>query len=411
MYDFTSRIDRSGVGSDKWDEMKKRNPAVGGDIVPLSVADMEFKMAPEIVGGLKECLDTLVLGYTGPTERYYEAVRLWMKNRHSWDIEDQWLVNSNGVVAALYNCVKAFAAPGQGVIVMPPVYYPFFMAIERNKRALVANRLLKRNGRYEIDFDDLEAKASDPNNKLLLFCSPHNPVGRVWEREELKKLGDICLRHDVKIVSDEVHFDLVMPGFSHTVLASLGEEYARNTITCTAPSKTFNLAGMRSSNIIIPDGELRRKYLEEICRGMSRPALNILGYRACEIAYTRCGAWLGELITVIDNNRKTVEEFMARRIPAIRVFPLEGTYLQWWDCRDLGMDYRELEHFMVNKARLFLDEGYVFGEEGRGYERINLACPAPVLEAALERLERALAAIPTPGGGGNSPASQKSTKN
>jgi putative C-S lyase len=391
MYDFTSIIDRSGVGSDKWDEMKKRDPSVGRDIVPLSVADMEFKMAPELAGGLKDCLDNLVLGYTGPTKSYYDAVRLWMKDLHAWDIKDEWLVNSNGVVAALYNCVKSFAAPGEGVIIMPPVYYPFFMSIERNKRKAVANALLIRNGRYEIDFDDLEAKASDPNNKLLLLCSPHNPVGRVWGIEELKKIGDICLRHGVTIVSDEIHFDLIMPGFSHTVLAALGEEYAQITITCTAPSKTFNLAGMRSSNIIIPNKELRRKYLEEIGHSMSRPALNTLGYRACEIAYTKCRPWLDELITVIDSNRKTVEEFMARVIPAVKVFTLEGTYLQWWDCRGLGMDYRELEEFMVNEARLFLDEGYVFGTEGRGYERINLACPAPVLQAALERLAAALA--------------------
>jgi aminotransferase/cystathionine beta-lyase len=391
MYDFTTRIDRSGVGSDKWDEMKKKNPAVGRGIVPLSVADMEFKMAPEITAGLKDCLDKLVLGYSGPTESYYDAVRFWMKSRHSWDIRDEWLVNSNGVVAALYNCVRSFTAPGEGVIVMPPVYYPFFAAIERNKRRVAASQLLVRNGRYEIDFDDLEAKASDPANRLLLLCSPHNPVGRVWEEGELRTLGDICLRHGVTVVSDEVHFDLVMPGFRHTVLAALGEEYARNTVTCTAPSKSFNLAGMRSSNIIIPDRGLRQKYLDEIGRGMSRPALNILGYRACEIAYTRCGPWLDELITVIDANRKTTEEFMARRIPGIKVFPLEGTYLQWWDCRALGMEYRELENFMVCKAQLFLDEGYVFGEGGRGCERINLACPAPVLREALERLERALA--------------------
>ncbi|MDR2178241.1 MAG: pyridoxal phosphate-dependent aminotransferase [Treponema sp.] len=391
MYDFTTKIDRSGAGSDKWDGMKKRNPAVDRDIVPFSVADMEFKMAPEITGGLKDYLDNLVLGYTSPTEAYYEAVRFWMKSRHSWDIRDEWLVSSNGVVTALYNCVKSFTDPGGGVIIMPPVYHPFFAAIERNKRRIVANKLLIKNGRYEIDFDDLEAKAADPDNKLLLLSSPHNPVGRVWEKDELRKLGDICLRHGVKIVSDEIHFDLVMPGFRHTVFAALGEEYARNTIVCTAPSKSFNLAGMCSSNIIIPGQELRQKYLEEIGHSMSRPTLNILGYRACEIAYTRCGPWLDELITVIDGNRKIVEEFMAREIPGINVFPLEGTYLQWWDCRGLGMDYRELENFMVHKAQMFLNEGYVFGEEGRGYERINLACPAPVLQAALERLGRALA--------------------
>ncbi|MDR0640861.1 MAG: pyridoxal phosphate-dependent aminotransferase, partial [Treponema sp.] len=390
MYDFTTRIDRSATGSDKWDSMKRKNPRTAKGIVPLSVADMEFKMAPEITAGLRDYLNDLVLGYTGPTERYYNAVRSWMKDYHSWNIKDEWIVNTNGVVAGFFNAVKAFAAPGEGVIIMPPVYYPFFMAIERNKRRAAANNLLIRNGRYEIDFDDLEKKAADPNNKILLFCSPHNPVGRVWEIEELKKIGEICLRHNVTIVSDEIHFDIIMPGFSHTVFAALGEELEQNMIVCTAPSKTFNLAGMRSSNIIIPNKELKRKYLEEISHNMGGPALNTLGYRACEIAYTQCRPWLEELIVVIDGNKKLAEEFIARRIPGITVFPMEGTYLQWWDCRGLGMDYQELENFMINDAQLFLDEGYVFGECGRGYERINLACPAAVLKEALERLALAL---------------------
>jgi aminotransferase/cystathionine beta-lyase len=370
--------------------MLQKNPALGKGIVPLSVADMEFVMAPEITAGLRDFLPGLILGYTGPTERYYNAVRLWMKERHSWDIKDEWIVNTNGVVAGFFNAVRAFTAPGEGIIIMPPVYYPFFMAAERNDRRIAANNLLIKNGRYEIDFEDLEEKARDPNNRVLLFCSPHNPVGRVWEVEELKKIGDICLRHNVTIISDEIHFDLIMPGFTHTVFASLGEEYEQNMIVCTAPSKTFNLAGMRSSNIIIPNKELRRKYLEEISRHMGGPSLNTLGYRACEIAYTQCAGWLDELIPVIDGNRKTVEEFMARGIPGIKVFNMEGTYLQWWDCRGLGMDYKELEKFMVDDARLFLDEGYIFGGNGQGYERINLACPAAVLEEALERLAGAL---------------------
>jgi putative C-S lyase len=370
--------------------MLQKNPALGRGIVPLSVADMEFKTAPEITAGLRDFLTDLILGYTGPTERYYNAVRRWMKDRHSWDIKDEWIVNTNGVVAGFFSAVKAFTAPGEGIIVMPPVYYPFFMAAERNGRRAVANNLIIKNGRYEIDFDDLEEKARDPNNRVLLFCSPHNPVGRVWEIEELKKVGDICLRHNVTIISDEIHFDLLMPGFSHAVFAALGEDYEQNMIVCTAPSKTFNLAGMRSSNIIIPNKELRRKYLEEISHNMGGPSLNILGYRACEIAYTQCAGWLDELITVIDNNRRLAEEFISRRVPAVKVFPLEGTYLQWWDCRGLGMDYKELEKFMVNDAQLFLDEGYIFGEGGQGYERINLACPAAVLEEALERLAGAL---------------------
>jgi aminotransferase/cystathionine beta-lyase len=390
MYDFTTQIDRSGSGSDKWDSMRQINPALGKDIVPFSVADMEFKAAPEITRGLQDFLTDLILGYTGPTERYYNAVRLWMKDRHAWDIKDEWIVNTNGVVAGFFDAVKAFAAPGEGIIIMPPVYYPFFMAVERNNRRAVCNNLIIKNGRYEIDFDDLEEKARDPDNRVLLFCSPHNPVGRVWEIEELKKIGGICLRHGVTIVSDEIHFDLIMPGFTHTVFAALGEDFEQNMIVCTAPSKTFNLAGMRASNIIIPNKELRQKYLEEISHNMGGPMLNILSYRACEIAYTQCRGWLEELIPVLDGNRKLVEEFISRRIPKIKVFPLEGTYLQWWDCRELGMDYRELEKFMTGEAQLFLDEGYIFGENGRGYERINLACPAAVLEEALERLERAL---------------------
>jgi aminotransferase/cystathionine beta-lyase len=313
-----------------------------------------------------------------------------MKDRHAWDIKDEWIVNTNGVVAGFFNAVKALTAPGEGIIIMPPVYYPFFMAAERNKRRVAVNNLLIKNGRYEIDFDDLEEKARDSGNRVLLFCSPHNPVGRVWEIGELKKIGDICLRHGVTIVSDEIHFDLVMPGFTHTVFAALGRDYEQNMIVCTAPSKTFNLAGMRASNIIIPNKELRRKYLEEISHNMGGPALNTLGYRACEIAYTQCGGWLDELIRVLDGNRRLAEEFISRRIPKIKVFPLEGTYLQWWDCRELGMDYQELEKFMTGEAQLFLDEGHIFGETGRGYERINLACPAAVLQEALERLERAL---------------------
>jgi bifunctional pyridoxal-dependent enzyme with beta-cystathionase and maltose regulon repressor activities len=273
---------------------------------------------------------------------------------------------------------------------MPPVYYPFAMAVERNKRLVIRNRLLLQNNRYEIDFKDLEAKAEDPGNKLLLFCSPHNPVGRVWEGEELKRVGDICRKNGVVVVSDEIHFDLVLPGHRHTVFASLGEAYANNTITCTAPSKTFNLAGLQGSNIIINNGELRQKFLA--CWGLNvgRPSLNILAYKACEIAYTRAGPWLDELLQVIDNNKKTVEQFIRERIPGIKVFDLEGTYLQWWDCRELGLDSRALEEFMNSEALLFLDEGHIFGDGGEGFERVNLACPLKVLEAALERLEAAL---------------------
>lgn len=390
MYDFTTVVNRAGAGSGKWERMKRANPDIPEGIVPLSVADMEFKTAPEIIRGLQGYLENLILGYAGPTQAYYDAVCGWMKRRHSWDIKPEWIVTSNGVVSAFFNAVRALTEPGDGVIIMPPVYYPFYMAIERNKRVAVPNDLVIKKGRYEINFADLEAKARDPQNKVLLFCSPHNPVGRVWEPEELKKIGDICLENKVAIISDEIHFDLIMPGYSHRVFATLGDEYADNMIICTAPSKTFNLAGMQSSNIIIKNPNLLKKYMDAVSQHMGHPSLNILGYKACELAYTQCEAWLDELLLVIDGNKKLAETFMEKNIPQIKVFNLEGTYLQWWDCRELGMDYKTLENFMIADAFLFLDEGYIFGPCGQGYERINLACPASVLKAALERFAGAL---------------------
>jgi bifunctional pyridoxal-dependent enzyme with beta-cystathionase and maltose regulon repressor activities len=273
---------------------------------------------------------------------------------------------------------------------MPPVYPPFFQAVKANKCRIEANTLVIKNGRYEIDFDDLEEKAKKPETRALLFCSPHNPVGRVWTREELDRVAAICLENNVVLISDEIHFDLVMPGFKHHVAASLGGDISNNTITLTAPSKTFNIAGLHGANVIIKNAALRKQYLDALSTKSAHPGLNVFAYRACETAYTRCEAWLDELLKVLDANKKLTEEFIKSRIPAIKVFPLEGTYLQWWDCRALGMDNTELERFMTREAFLFLNEGYAFGECGGGFERVNLACPAPVLENALERLENAL---------------------
>ncbi len=389
MYDFTTVINRWGCGADKWELMKKQNPDVPDHIVPLSVADMEFYNPPEIIEGLKESLSCLVLGYTNVTATYKQAVCGWMKKRHNWEINPEWIENSSGVVPAFYNAVKAFTQPGDGVIIFAPVYYPFFASIERNNRTLVQSNLVIEHGKYVIDFDDFEKKAKDAKNKLLLFCSPHNPVGRVWTREELERVAEICLKNNILIVSDEIHFDLIMPGHRHIVFSSLNDETADNCIVCTAPSKTFNIAGLQTSNIIIKNEKIRKQFetgLEET----GFYSLNILGYKACEIAYTRCEKWLDELIEVINNNKKFAESFIKQRIPRINVFDMEGTYLQWWDCKDLGMDYLAMEEFMIREALVFLDEGYIFGDSGRGYERINLACPLSTLEAALIRLENAL---------------------
>lgn len=391
-YDFETVINRANTGSSKWEQMKSWKPDVREGIIPFSVADMEFKMAPEIIEGLKEYLDKAILGYTIPTESYYNAVCGWMKKRHNWDIKPEWITGSAGVVRAFFGAVRAFTDPGDGIIIMTPVYYPFYNAISRNSRRLVKNPLINTGSTYIIDYEDLEKKAQDPNNKVLLFCSPHNPVGRVWRRDELERVGEICLKNNVLIISDEIHFDLIMPGNKHTVFAAVSEELADNMIICTAPSKTFNLAGMHNSNIIVPNMKLREQYLKEN-QSVGFSSLNILGYKACEIAYTKCEAWLDGLLKVIYHNHLELKKYIEENIPEIKVYGLEGTYLQWMDFNGFHLNRDELERLMHEEAEVFFDEGYVFGEEGAGFERMNIACPTGVLIAALERLKDALRQI------------------
>lgn len=390
-YDFENVIDRSKLGSSKWAGMKRANPNVPDGIVPLSVADMELKNAPQIMDGLREFLDAdkISLGYTSPTESYNEAVRGWMKIRHGWAVDMTWNVLSPGVVSAFFNAVRAFSEPGDGVIIFSPVYYPFKMSIDIHKRTLVDVPLVERGLRYEIDWEKFESAAKSPANKLLLFCSPHNPVGRVWTEEELRRLSRICLANNVLVLSDEIHNDLIMKGYKHTVYATLSEDAAQNCIVFTAPSKTFSLAGLQTSNVFVPNEKLRARFSQEMFSS-ALFTLNIVGYKACEIAYTQCADWLDQVLALIERNARLTEKFIAENIPQIRVFPLEGTYLQWWDCRTLFDDYKEMEEFMQKKAYLFMDEGYLFGETGQGFERINLACPTQVLLKALDRLSAAL---------------------
>jgi len=384
-YDFETIVDRTNTGSLKWDQMFQFCPNLPKGIVPFSVADMEIKNAPEIIEGLKHYLDTAILGYTGPTDAYFDAVCGWMKKRHNWDIKKEWIVGSPGVVPGFYLLVRALTKPGDGVIIQPPVYYPFYSAIEANGRTVVKNTLIFKNGRYEIDYDDLERKARDKNNKVLLFCSPHNPVGRVWTKEELGKVGDICLRNNVIIISDEIHNDLIMPGKKHTVFATLSDELANSMAMCTAPSKTFSLAGLQTSNLIIPNEAIRNAYLQEAGKNAFM-VLNAIGYKACEIAYTQCEKWLDEVMLLIDHNRRILTDFIEKNIPIIKVIELEGTYLQWLDFRGLGLGKEELEKRLHEEAFLFFDEGYVFGDEGVGFERWNLACPSKTMMEGLERL-------------------------
>ena len=388
-YDFETVHKRYNTGSKKWDELAANGVKEDEDIIPFSVADMEFVTAPEIVDSLKHELDHNIMGYANPTQEYLEAVCQWMKKRHDWDAKTEWILPAHGVIDAFFETVKIYTQKGDGVMLMTPVYYPMYHAVNNNNRVLVDCSLVLKGNRYEIDFEDFEEKAADENTKLLILCSPHNPCGRVWTREELERIGEICLKHHVLVVSDEIHFDLVMPGHKHIVFASLSEEIANNCILCTAPSKTFNLAGLQTSNIFIPNPELREKYLNALKSSTPNPKCNILGYSACKTAYNHCEKWLDEVLSVIDTNRKLVVDFLSKEFPQIKVIDLEATYLLWMDWRGLGIDSKELERINHEEAKLFFDEGYVFGAQGDGFERWNLACPTRYVEEALERMKDA----------------------
>ena len=387
-YDFETLVDRSHCGSGKWDEMRKKKADLPQGVVPFSVADMEFKNAPEIGEGLKAYMDSHILGYTGPTEEYLATVCAWMKEQHDWAVKPEQICCTNGVVTALFMLVAALCRPGDGVIVMPPVYYPFYSAVETNGCKVKKCPLVYRDNAYSIDFDLLEKTAAESDSKMLIFCSPHNPVGRVWTKDELKRVGDICLKHGVKIVSDEIHFDIIMPGHTHTVFSNAGD-FGEEVIVCTAPSKTFNLAAMQTSNIIIPKKEDREKFQEVRARYCDHDP-SALGLESCRIAYTQCKPWMSEMLETIWGNYRFAVEFLNERLPEIKPIELEGTYLLWLDCTALGKTAEELEELMVQKAHLFLDEGYVFGEEGAGFERVNLAAPRRVLKEGLERLAQAV---------------------
>ena len=386
-YDFETVIKRYNTGSFKWDEMAANGVNEAQDIIPFSVADMEFLTAPEIVEALKHELDTSILGYSAPTSEYLETVCKWFKTRHNWEAKPEWILPSHGVVDAFFMAVRAFTNEGEGVILNTPVYYPMYGAIKNQNRKLVDNALINTGTHYEIDFEDLERKAADPNTKLLILCSPHNPCGRVWTREELIKIGEICLKNNVLVLSDEIHCDLIMPGHKHTVFASISEELANYCVVCTAPSKTFNIAGLQTSNIFTPNPKLREKFLNELKLSNPSPKCNILGYRASEAAYKNCAAWLDEALKIINTNKNLVVEFMSREFPAVKVIQLEGTYLLWLDLRGLGLSYKELERRNHEQAKLFFDEGYVFGSQGEGFERWNLACPTRYINDALERFK------------------------
>lgn len=386
-YDFQTVHKRFNTGSKKWDALAQHGVKESENIIPFSVADMEFVTAPEIVAALKKELDTSIMGYANPTPAYLQSVCDWLKTRHGYTVKPEWILPSYGVVDAFFDAVKIYTKPGEGVLLTTPVYYPMYHAVNDNNRVLVDCPLVQTGDSYEIDFADFEKKAADPNTKLFILCSPQNPTGRVWTREELTKMAEICLKNHVLVVSDEIHFDLVMPGHTHIVYPSLSAQVEDNCILCTAPSKTFNLAGLQTSNIIIPNAKLREQFMDYLKHSNPNPKCNILGYRACEAAYKNCAPWLDAVVKIIDTNRQLVCDFMAKEFPQIKVKRLEATYLLWMDWNGLGINYKELERINQDEARLFFDEGYVFGAQGEGFERWNLACPTSYIKEALARMK------------------------
>lgn len=393
-YDFEHVHPRYGVGSGKWDEMLG-NPAVTDDVIPFSVADMELPTAPEIKEGLKKFIDTYVLGYAGgKNEAYLKAVCGWMKRRHHWDVKPEWLVETHSIVNAFFTAVKTYTKPGDGVILFTPVYYPMYKAVYINKRRLVDSPLINSGDTYDIDWADFEAKASLPESKLLILCSPHNPCGRIWTREELTRISEICLANDVFVVSDEIHSDLIMPGYEHVSYGTISEAARQNCIVCTAPSKTFNLAGMQLSNIFIPGEKNRRLFKAEQATDADF-ACGILAYEACRLAYEHGEVWLEQLIKLIDANRRLVVNFMQKHFPQVKITNMQATYLLWMDFRAFNLPKEALEYRNRQQAALYFDEGYIFGEAGTGFERWNLACPSSYIEKALKRLYEAYADFAT----------------
>jgi len=384
---FNEIINRKNTGSIKWDMMEQFQKPL--DVLPLWVADMDFKAPIGVLNALSEVIEHGVFGYTTPRQSYYEAVVNWMRRRHDWQIKKDWIIVTPGVVPIIHFIVAQFTKPLDSVLIQRPVYSPFTDVILDNGRTLVNSSLEIRNGRYEIDFIDFEKKIIDNQVKLFILCNPHNPIGRVWTKEELITIGDICLKYNVLVVVDEIHHDLVFKKYKHIPFASLGHRYGNNCITCTAPSKTFNLGGLKVANIIVENQEIFEKltsYLESIDLIMC----NTFGIIGCESAYLTGETWLNELMDYIESNKKYVQDFITKKLPMIKVIDSEATYLLWIDFRGLGLNKLELENFLIQEAKLWLNHGDSYGEEGSGFQRLNLACSHAILEDGLVQLEKAL---------------------
>lgn len=382
--DFDKIVDRRNTRCLKYDFAVERH--MPADVLPLWVADMDFETSSYIEDALIERAKHAIYGYSDVKTTYFEILKKWMQKHHDWDIQRKWLIKTPGVVFALAMAVKAYTEPGDAVLIQQPVYYPFSEVIKDNGRNVVSNTLyLGEDNRYHIDFEDFEQKIVENQIKLFLLCNPHNPVGRVWSKEELTRLGDICVKYHVTVVSDEIHEDFVFKG-KHQVFANIKKEYEDITVTCTAPSKTFNIASLMISNILIPNPELKRKFKHQMdAAGISQ--LNVLGLVACEAAYEHGEEWYQAMKNYVKENIEFVKQYVEEQLPGVNMVEHEGTYLVWLDFRGTGLSVEELDDKIINQAKLWLDSGKIFGSCGEGFQRINVACPRKVLEEAMDRIK------------------------
>lgn len=387
-YNFNEKIDRSNNHAAKWEEMG--NKFISNDLWPMWIADMDLKTAPEIIDAMREKLEQGIFGYVYRPASYYESAANWIERRFGYKINPKTLINSPGVVPTLSILVRLMTKEDEKVLIQSPVYYPFTSVVKDNNRELVVNNLVKdENGYYTIDFEDLEKKLSDEKVTLFIMCSPHNPVGRVWKKEELQKMSELCLKHNVRVIADEIWRDIIMPGYKHIPVASLSKEIENNTITCFSPTKTFNIAGLQASFATFPREEEWKMLDDELGR-LDVKRNSPFSLVAFEAAYNKGEEWLEELLIHLDGNMDYVINFVKERIPEVKVRKPEGTYLMWLDFSELGMTKEELSKFMQEKAKIALDDGFWFGGNGAGYERMNIACPRYMVEEGMTRIEKAI---------------------
>lgn len=382
-YDFDTVVNRKNTNAIKYDLAKKRGKPE--DAVSLWVADMDFPTAPCIQKAVAEKASHGIWGYSRPDNRYYDALKKWYKERHNFEVQNEWVENTPGVCFALATAIKAFTKEGESVLIQKPVYYPFFNIINSLQRKVVNSSLILKNNHYEIDFDDFERKIVQENVKMFILCSPHNPGGRVWTKQELQKISEICLAHNVLVVSDEIHSDITFGSNVHTVYGSLSEQALKNSIICTAPSKSFNLAGLQFSNIFIADEKLKKAFSEELDKtGYDEPS--VFGIVAATAAYSEGADWFDSVKSYIWENILFAKKYIEENAPQIKVLVPEGTYLLWLDFSKTGLSDSEINDRVLNKAKVWLDSGSMFGKEGEKFQRINCATPRIILEDALKRI-------------------------